>query len=442
MSEGSRADLVIVGAGAAGLGAARMARELGLDVIVLEAIDRIGGRAFTDPAPFGVPWDRGCHWLHSASINPFTSLADNYGFRYRTAPTPRRYYVDDHWATADEAAAAAAYVDACYESIFAAGRDRRDVPVSSVIDRTDRSFPVLQLGIHAEWGMGVDDVSCSDSAAYRDTDENWPVEDGYGALVAHHAAGIPVELNTPVERIDWGGPRVRVLTGQGTIDAAAVIVTVSTDVLAAEVIAFSPSLPIAKQEAVAAVPLGDANKVGLQIDGKWLGVDGHTNITAPLGNGQLMSFQLRPFGWDLASGYLAGPLCGELEQDGEAAMIDATIEALCAVLGSDIARHIGATACSTWGRERCIGGGYAAAQPGHVDRRADLGTPLDDRLFFAGGSDFARVLLDLPRRAPDGYRRCPSRRRGHCEAPREVTLMPRAAWRAKTRQSPRRQSVF
>ena len=54
-------DVAIVGAGAAGLGAAREARERGLSYVVLEAMDRIGGRAHTESATFGTPWDRGCH---------------------------------------------------------------------------------------------------------------------------------------------------------------------------------------------------------------------------------------------------------------------------------------------------------------------------------------------------------------------------------------------
>ena len=69
-------DLLVVGGGAAGLAAARTALAAGLTVLVLEAKRRIGGRAHTDTATFGVPWDRGAHWLHQASRNPFTAFAN------------------------------------------------------------------------------------------------------------------------------------------------------------------------------------------------------------------------------------------------------------------------------------------------------------------------------------------------------------------------------
>ncbi len=384
MGSGSSVDVAIVGAGAAGLAAARTARELGLEAVVFEAMPRIGGRAHTDRAPFGVPWDRGCHWLHSADLNPFTRLADEYGFRYQTEPVPWRLHLGDRWANPEEQAAADAFVGETVTAVIGAGRGGRDVPVADFVDHGSPWLAPLRARIHAEWGVDPEEMSTRDYATYRDTDRNWPVEDGYGALVARHAAGLAVTLATPVERIAWGGERVRVTSPRGTVDAGAVVVTVSTGVLAAEVIRFDPPLPVWKQEAVAAVPMGKANKVALQIDGAKLGVGEPTNVTVPVAGDAEISLRLRPFGRDLVDAYLAGPLCAELERAGEAAMLDATVGALRSALGSEAAAEVGATACSTWEREPFIRGGYAAARPGEAHRRADLARPLDDRVFFAG----------------------------------------------------------
>src|SRR3954453_21098252 len=101
MSNGS-VDVVVVGAGAAGVGPARTTGELGLDYVVLEAMDRIGGRAYTDSETFGVPWDRGCHWLHSADVNPMRGLADQYGWRYRSKPVGWRLHLGGHWLSEAE----------------------------------------------------------------------------------------------------------------------------------------------------------------------------------------------------------------------------------------------------------------------------------------------------------------------------------------------------
>jgi monoamine oxidase len=92
-------DLVVVGAGAAGLAAARTALASGLTVVVLEAKSRIGGRAHTDTT-LGIPWDRGAHWLHDASRNPFAALADAEGFAYDRMVLPRRLW-SGGWASAE-----------------------------------------------------------------------------------------------------------------------------------------------------------------------------------------------------------------------------------------------------------------------------------------------------------------------------------------------------
>jgi monoamine oxidase len=380
----SSVDLVIVGAGAAGLAAARTAQELRLDFLVFEAMDRIGGRAHTEHAIFGVPWDRGCHWLHSGSINPMRELADRYGFRYRTTRPPWRMRLGDRWATEEERRTRDERVEEFYGAVAEAGAAGRDVPIASVVDCDDPAYPLFQTEIRAEWGGSPDEVSTLDAHHYRDTDENWPVRDGYGALVARHAEGIPVELSTPVWRIDWGGPRVKVTTPDGTVEAGAVVVTVSTNVLTAELIGFEPALPDWKLAAAEAVPLGRANKVAFGIEGRYLGVEEHTNIVVPVDGRGMMNFQLRPFGFDMANGYLAGPLCRELEEAGEAEMIATSLDALVRALGSEVAKHVTVSACSRWGMEPFILGAYGAAKPGQAHRRADLGTPLADRLFFAG----------------------------------------------------------
>lgn len=381
-------DVVIVGAGAAGIGAARRAGELGLRYALLEAMPRIGGRAVSDPRPFGVPWDRGCHWLHSASQNPFRDLADRYGFRYRSQAAPAIDLFDGARLDAAAAATVDAYLGESHARAVAAGEAGRDVPVSTVVDRDDRWYPYFHMTMRHEWGAPPEAVSTADVLGYDrgDTGENWPVEDGYGALLARHAAGVPVELSTPVERIEWGRSRLRVVTGRGVLEGRAVVLTVSTNVLAAEAIRFDPVLPDWKLAAAHATPLGSANKIGLAIDGRHLGVDDDTGV-AIAGSGdpaQGMAFQLRPYGWDLANGYVGGALSADLERAGEAEMVDYAVSCLRQLLGSDVGRHVRTGAATRWGAEPFIRGAYVAKRPGTGDQRAALRRPVDGRLFFAG----------------------------------------------------------
>ena len=101
----SQLDTIVVGAGAAGLSAARILQQEGLRVRVLEAKDRIGGRAFTDRERFAVPFDHGCAWLSAGDYNPLLKRAVEEGRRMeaRFFPTANtKTFLEDRWATEDE----------------------------------------------------------------------------------------------------------------------------------------------------------------------------------------------------------------------------------------------------------------------------------------------------------------------------------------------------
>ena len=377
-------DLVIVGAGAAGLAAGRRAGECGLSYLICEAMDRIGGRAFTESVTFGTPWDHGCHWLHSGSVNPFAKLADQYGFRYGTTAPCRRTFDGSRWLTDEEHAEINRQVyDGLWGAITSAGHEGRDVAATEVVDMAHPWIALLRTALGAEWGVDIPEVSTGDDVAYRDTDENWPVENGYGALVSRHAEGIPVELNSAVTRIDWSGPGVVVETSNGPVNARAALVTVSTRIVQDDVIEFSPSLPDWKRQAYGAITLGNANKVSFKIDKRLLGECASSawiRVTPEQG----MWFQFREFDRDMANGYIAGALGDEIEAEGQAALIASGRDALASALGSDILKAIEVEATTMWRHEPWIRGAYGAAQPGKAHLRKDLATPIEDRLFFAG----------------------------------------------------------
>jgi len=383
VSTSSDVDLVIIGAGAAGLAAARAATRAGLSHGVLEAMGRIGGRAHTDHATFGVPWDRGCHWLHSASLNPLRAVADLTGFRYRTVGSRYRGRTADGWMRDDEYECLDASAERCLVATLAAGERGEDVPCDATVDRDEPGYGLYRTWMFAEWGHDPADVSALDAARYRDTGEDYPVEDGYGALVAHHARGLVVSLDTPVTEVAWGGPGVRVTTPRGTVTARAAVVTVSTGILTSGSIRFDPPLPDWKLDAAEAVPLGRANKVAFAVPGETLGVSEPTAVVVPIG-GSSMIVRLRPFGRDMADCYLAGPVCRELEDAGEREMVEACREALVAIFGTELRANLAASASTRWGHEPTILGAYAAAKPGRAHHRVDLARPVGDRLYFAG----------------------------------------------------------
>lgn len=378
-------DVVIIGAGAAGVGAARAARTLGLSYVVLEAMPRVGGRAYTDRETFGFAWDQGGHWLHSASINPLRMHGDDLGIRYRSEPVTtfagERGFDRGGNSTADQ------YIDRAYGRVMDLGARGEDLPLSVGYEDGDAmgtGAMAFRAAVAAEWGVDPEQGSTLDSYRYRDTHENWPVEDGYGTIVERLADGLNIELGTPVAHVDWSGPRVKVHATKGSMDAKAVLVTASTSVLANGSIRFTPSLPVWKETAFEAVPLGRDNKVCFQFADGLPGVDGHMNAIVPVTGHQAMSFQLMPFGMPVANGFVGGSLCRNAEDQGEAALIEVGLVGLRNLFGNDIERHIIKSACSAWGRNPWTRGAYAASLPGQAHHRANLNRPVEDRLYFAG----------------------------------------------------------
>lgn len=381
---GSNVDVVIIGAGSAGLAAAKTAREEGLRVTLLEASHRIGGRALTDIEPFGFPFDLGCHWMHSASLNPYVAIADSLGFAYIKDSWPWPVHLGDRWATEEEEQARRAFVDRCGEAIEAAAQSGRDVALSDVTPRDDRWTPVFDLWASMLSSADVDQASTIDTNSYNDTGENWPLRDGYGALVARYFADVAVRLNAGAERVDWGGREIKVTTPKGVVTASKAIVTVSTGVLGAGDIRFDPALPDWKLAAIEGLPLGSHNRIGLKFDRDVFGPSAKGGFLVYADTSESIVFQVRPFDRNLVVGLVGGRFSAWLERSGPAAMADFAIEKLKSVYGAGIEKHISKTSCSAWDGDLFVRGAYSCARPGSGHCRADLAAPVDGRLFFAG----------------------------------------------------------
>jgi monoamine oxidase len=378
----SDVDVAIIGAGAAGLGAARALEGSGLSVILLEARDRIGGRAHTIMAAPGIPFDMGCEWLHSADKNSFVGIAGDLGFVVDKARPPWRDQAYDAAFSRAQRADFFAAMDAFYDRAEEAAENPVDAPAATCLEPGNRWNPMIDAISTYINGFELKDVSLHDMDAYEDTEINWRLPMGYGSLIAAYGAPCPVALDTEVTVIDHSGARIRIDTSRGTVRAARVILTVPTNLLASESVRFNPPLP-AKVEAAAGLPLGLDNKVMLALDGadKWpadIGLRGASMRTA------VGSFHLRPSSLPCIGGFFGGTFARELEDAGEGALAAESIDEIVGLLGSDIRSRLKPLAESRWARDRFAQGAYSAARPGHAAARAALAAPVDGRLFFAG----------------------------------------------------------
>ncbi|MFN4142692.1 flavin monoamine oxidase family protein [Aestuariivirga sp.] len=380
-------DIAVIGAGAAGLAAGLRLQSAGKSFIVLEARDRIGGRAFTDTATLGLPFDCGAHWLHAAAQNPFTTIADRLGFRYA-----RMAWSDYLIHTAGAPAPNALIEDASMEfgramgRIAEAGQAGLDVAFSDCVGPAGRWTPLIRQIIGQITSHDPEDCSTRDYARYEDGGGDYPVEAGFGALVASNAAGLPVTLSTPVTLIDWSGRLVRLETPRGTLTARTVILAVPVNVLIAEGIRFAPALPAALIEAFHDCPMGVSEKIALLLDGPVEGLGHLYGDVVDLSEQARPPFNLHvnPFGRPLLVSHLAGSWGREMEKLSDAAAMAVALEALAEAFGASMKKRVVRMLRTHWASDPHTLGGYSHAKPGRADSRFLFSEPVGERIVLAG----------------------------------------------------------
>lgn len=381
----SSIDVAVIGAGAAGLSAARRLARAGVAVVVLEARDRIGGRAHTATHE-DMPLDLGCGWLHSADENVLCAIGREAGFTIDETPPPWRQQAFNLGLTPAEQAEFGEAFNAFDERVAEAARTGDDRAASHLFIPGDRWNARMDAISGALNGAKFAEVSTLDYDAYEDTGVNHRVTEGYGTLIASLGEDVPVVLNCPVERIDRSGARLTIETARGVIEAKSVILTLPTSVLASETVRFDPPLPDLI-EAAAGAPLGLATKLHMAVDGaeefpKDSQLWGRTD-TAQTGG-----YHLRPFGRPMIEGYFGGDLAWGLEAEGEAAFFDFACSELAHLLGSSFPKRLRVLSTSMWGAEPWSRGAYSHVLPGLGDRetgaRERLARPIEDRIFIAG----------------------------------------------------------
>jgi monoamine oxidase len=378
----SELDVAIIGAGAAGLGAARALQNSGLSTIVLEARDRVGGRGHTIMAAPGITFDVGCGWLHSADKNSFVPIAEQLNFEINKALPPWRERAFGKAFPQQQRDDFIRALDAFYDRAEQAARTGHDRPANLCLEPGNRWNPMIDAISTYVNGCELDRVSILDMEAYQDTNINWRLRRGYGALMAAYGASLPLALQCNVTLIDHSGPRLRIETSRGTLTAGKAIITVPTNLIAGEAIRLHPTLPD-KVDAARGLPLGLADKVMLALDqAEELPEEG--NLRAATMRTEMGTYHLRPFGQPCIEGFFGGRFARELEDAGEGALAAQAIDEIAGLLGSDFRRRLKPLAESRWAHDPFARGSYSHALPGHAGARAVLAAPVDGRLFFAG----------------------------------------------------------
>jgi len=387
-------DVVVIGAGIAGLAAARWLVDQGYEVVVLEAAGNIGGRLRTDWS-LGPPFEVGAGWIHSPDGNPVSALAE--------AVDATRFVTDDDSFTLYDGAggvvpdatvlANETRLEGIYDRIDA--RFDRDQPLIEAIrkvDGTALSDPILRwmLSAYTEFDLGG---SINKASAYWfDEDATFDGEDvvlltGYDAVLKPLAAGLDIRLGHAVKRVEYAaGDGASVVTDQGVFESDFVISSLPLGVLKAGRVAFDPALPKAQRERIARLGLGSVTKLALEFEQPFWPVETQYFGCISREDGRWNYWlNYRTFSdRNILLGLSVGDYAIQADQMADEAMIADAMAVLQQNFGVDIAppkRHLR----TAWWIDPLSLGAYSTTVSGNRPRDFDrLADPISKTLIFAG----------------------------------------------------------
>ncbi|HTC02570.1 MAG TPA: NAD(P)/FAD-dependent oxidoreductase [Xanthobacteraceae bacterium] len=437
-------DVIIVGAGAAGIAAARRIAAAGRRYVLVEASDHIGGRCITDTKTFGVAYDRGAHWIYAPDLNPLTKLTPRRGIEVYPAPPSQKIRIGRRYAREGELEDFLSAEVHATRAINDAAR-KADVPCEQVMpnDLGDwRGAIEFMLG---PFGCGKElaQFSALDFSKAAERSTATFCRQGFGALLAALAEGVTVQLSTPVKSIDTRRS-LAVETAKGTLTARAVIVTVSTNLIAGGRIQFLPELPHRNIDAFGRLSLGSYDHVALELVGNPLGLDSDDLVFEKSADSHTAAMLANVSGTPLCMVDVAGSFGRDLAARGEAAMVDFASQWLAGLYGAEIKKAIGRTQATRWNTDAFTLGAASAAVPGGQLARRIMMEPVNDTIWFAGEAAHETLWGTVGGAWESGERAADAvlRRLGVLKpAPAEAEAAPKPKVKG-TRAPPREQSSF
>jgi monoamine oxidase len=379
-------EVVIIGAGAAGIAAARKLMAAGRKVAVFEASNRVGGRCVTDTRLFGVPYDMGAHWLHTPDVNPVAKLAPRSGLDVYPAPPGQRLRIGRRNAREGEMEEFLSAAVRARRAFAEAARGKTDVACGQVLpkDLGDWQASVeFFLGPFA-YGRDLSEISAADFTRASERDAGAFCRQGLGALLAKLAEGLPIEFSRPVSEIESWRAGAEIVTPAGRTIARAVIVTASTNVLASGKIRFAPELTKRQIDALTALKLGTYERIALELPGNPLRLQRDDLVFEKAAGPRTAALLANATDTALHYVDVAGKFADELSARGRDAMTNFALEWLGGLYGIDLKKTVKRSHATEWGKDPWSLGAFSVASPGGAPSRRVLMETHKDRIFFAG----------------------------------------------------------
>lgn len=388
--------VIVIGAGVAGIAAARELMALGHEVTVLEARDRIGGRVHTVHDWADTPLDLGASWIHGISGNPLTPLAEQAGAAtsatsydssttYVSPKLALRELDTSRWRNLVRKAVGDAAEKNSGQSIEQAVMAALAGSRLSEAERADLAY-YLSSSYEQEWGADSDELSASimdEGPGFPGGDVLFP--EGYAGLLDFLAAGLPIRTGVSVSSITRRANEVRIQTSAGLMISEAVIVTVPLGVLKQNRIGFDPPLPEEHRHAIDILEVGVLSKTFLRFESLFWdsSIDWLEFVDTEPGRWSAW-LNLAKADSNVLLGFNAGRRARTIEAADDATIVGDALAVLRDMFGAAVPEPT-ATITSRWSRDPWAEGSYSYDSIGSTyEDRTRLAAPIEDQIFFAG----------------------------------------------------------
>jgi len=387
-------DVVVIGAGIAGLTAAKSLQNLGYEVIVLEARNRIGGRLYTDWS-LGAPFEWGAGWIHGPKGNPVSGLAAAVGAKtFVTDDDNYQIFAPDGTQQSDAA------VDAGWESlekVFETIDDRfeKDQTLEKAIKKVAPNAlkdPIqrwaLSAGYEFDAGGPIEELS----ALYVDDDQAFDGEDvivltGYDKILGPLADGLDIRLNQPVSKVEYqAGDGAYVYSGDTQYECSFVVCTLPLGVLQAGSVEFFPPLPKSYRTRINRMGMGNVTKLALKFDALYWPEDTQYFGLMTAEKGRWNYFvNYRMFSPEnILLGLSVGAYAAKAEKGNDAEMVADAMHSVRAMFGPHVPEPT-QTLITRWSADPYSRGAYTYAKLGSVPSDFDkLADPISKVIVMAG----------------------------------------------------------
>ncbi|MDX1993413.1 MAG: FAD-dependent oxidoreductase [bacterium] len=390
--------MLVIGAGAAGLGAARRLHDMDYAVTVLEARDRIGGRVWSNRVWPGLALDMGASWIHGVKGNPLTELAHLYGVNTFKSNYDSFVAYDPSGKKLTEG-----QVDYIYDLFdrVMKGVDELDddhLSMREAVEQVVRDMNLspqerwaleflLNVEIEEEFAADLEDLSVlyeDDEIGFGGGDALFP--QGYDQLLKPLADGLDIRLNHVVQNIAYDRDGVTVTTSQGVFRARRAVVTLPLGVLKAGKVTFTPDLPKAKYEAMEMLGMGLLNKLYLRFPAVFWEKNKHLIGNMGAQRGEWPEFFNLAVATDqpVLACFIGAKAARAMEALSDEETVASAMQVLRRMYGANIPDPE-AYVLTRWGQDEFACGSYSYKRPGgYAEDRLTLAESVEEVLFFAG----------------------------------------------------------